>query len=87
MKSDIAKRFDDETILDTGIQDDEILYQIEAQYGKSTYGTVKYTKNEMHWIGYLYRYFSYTHYMSSSQVYKLVKPKEYTGTLSALPYP
>lgn len=38
----------------------------------------------MYWIGYLYRYFSYTYDYSSSKVYKIVKPKELRGLF--LPY-
>ena len=30
----------------------------------------------MYWIGYVYRYYSYTYEMSSAQVYRIVKPKE-----------
>ena len=43
---------------------------------ESKYGSVKYSPNEMYWIGYIYRYFSYTYEKSSSQVYKIIKPKE-----------
>ena len=38
----------------------------------------------MYWIGYLYRYFSYTYELSSITVYKIVKPKEFRGLF--LPY-
>lgn len=38
----------------------------------------------MYWIGYLYRYFSYTYELSSIRVYKIVKPKEFRGLF--LPY-
>ena len=57
---------------------------IEEEYGASKYGSVKYNLNELYWIGYLYRYFSYTYNMSSIQVYKIVKPKELRGLY--LPY-
>ena len=39
-------------------------------------GDILQTNNEMYWIGYIYRYFSYTYEKSSSQVYKIIKPKE-----------
>ena len=48
------------------------------------YGSVKYTKNELYWIGYIYRYYSYTYELTSRQVYKKVKPKELRGLF--LPY-
>ena len=38
----------------------------------------------MFWIGYIYRYFSYTYKKTSKQVYKIIKPKELRGLF--LPY-
>ena len=70
--------------MQTNIQAKDILNMIEEEYGASTYGSVKYNLNELYWIGYLYRYFSYTYNMSSIQVYKIVKPKELRGLY--LPY-
>lgn len=76
MKSNIAKRMDDESILESNLQANDILQLVDEEYGVSHYGTVKYTHNEMYWIGYLYRYFAFTYELSSVQVYKIVKPKE-----------
>lgn len=70
--------------MQTNIQAKDILNMIEEEYGASKYGSVKYNLNELYWIGYLYRYFSYTYNMSSIQVYKIVKPKELRGLY--LPY-
>ena len=36
------------------------LQEIENQFGKSNYGKVKFSKDTLFWIGYLYRYISYT---------------------------
>lgn len=76
MRSLIARRMDDGSILETNIQPNDILDLINEEYGISSYGSVKYTKNELYWIGYVYRYFAYTYDKSSYQVYKIVKPKE-----------
>ena len=76
MNSQIAKSLDSRDILQMNVQPKDILDRIEEQYGASEYGSVKYTANELYWIGYIYRYFSYTYDMSSVQVYKIVKPKE-----------
>lgn len=84
MNSKISKSIDSCEILQTNIQAKDILERIEDQYGKSNYGSIKYTKNELYWIGYIYRYFSYTYEKSSVQVYKIVKPKELRGLF--LPY-
>ena len=84
MKSEIAKRLDNESILESNIQANDILELINEEYGISNYGSVKYSRNEIYWIGYIYRYFAYTYEMSSIQVYKIVKPKELRGLF--LPY-
>ena len=60
MKSKIAKQLDDESILEQNIQAKDILDLINEEYGVSDYGSVKYNRNEIYWIGYLYRYFSFT---------------------------
>ena len=84
MKSKIAKRFDNESILESNIQANDILELIDEEYGISNYGSVKYTRNEMFWIGYIYRYFAFTYNMTSAHIYKIVKPKELRDLL--LPY-
>lgn len=76
MNSQISKSIDSCEILQTNMQAKDILERIEEQYGKSNYGSKRYTKNELYWIGYIYRYFSYTYEKSSVQIYKIVKPKE-----------
>ena len=84
MKSEIAKRFDNESVLESNIQANDVLELVIEQYGASDYGSVKYTRNEIYWIGYIYRYFAFTYELTSAQVYKIVKPKELRGVF--LPY-
>ena len=84
MNSQISKSIDICEILQTNMQAKDILERIEEQYGKSNYGSKRYTKNELYWIGYIYRYFSYTYEKSSVQIYKIVKPKELRALF--LPY-
>ncbi len=76
MNSQIAKTLDNGNILETNIQARDLLDRVEEQYGPSNYGKIKYSTDELYWIGYIYRYFSYTYDKSSLQVYKIVKPKE-----------
>lgn len=83
MNSDIAKKMDNGQILQLNLHENDILSLIEEQYGKSEYGSIKYTHNEMFWIGYLYRYFCCTYDLSSLQVYKIIKPKELRGLFLA----
>ena len=84
MNSKVVKMIDNGSILQMNIQPKEIIERVEEEYKKSNYGSVKYTKNEMYWIGYLYRYFSYTYELPSTRVYKIVKPQELRGLF--LPY-
>lgn len=84
MRSEIAKKFDNESILESNLQSNDILDLINEEYGVSNYGSVKYSKNEIYWIGYVYRYFAFTYEIISAQVYKIVKPKELRGLF--LPY-
>lgn len=84
MNSSIARQFDDTSILQTNLQANDLFERIEEEYGKTDYGSVKYTENELYWIGYIYRYYSYTYARSSVQVYKTIKPKELRSLF--LPY-
>ena len=84
LKSKIAIRLDNQSILDSNIQANDILTLVDEEYGATDYGSVKYTHNEMYWIGYIYRYFVITYELTSMQVYKIVKPKELKGLF--LPY-
>ena len=76
MNSKIGKSIDDGGILQTNMNDYDVVERVQEQYGESQYGSVKYTANELYWIGYIYRYYSYTYELSSIQVYKIIKPKE-----------
>ena len=67
-----------------GLYIDEILDLLNEEYGVSSYGSVKYTRNEMYWIGYVYRYFALAYDFSSSQIYRIVKPQELRNVF--LPY-
>lgn len=84
MNSEVAKRLDNMTILQSNMQAADFLALIDEEYGRSEYGSVKYSQNELYWIGYIYRYYAYTYDKTSRQVYKTVKPKELRGLF--LPY-
>ena len=86
MKSKIAKRLDNGSVLESNIQANDILQFVDEEYGVSDYGTVKYTRNEMYWIGYIYRYFAIICELTSVQVYKIIKPKELRGFISSISY-
>ncbi len=84
MNSDVAKQLDNLSVLQSNTQATDVLKLVDEEYGKSRYGSDKYSPNELYWIGYIYRYFAYTYDKTSKQVYKVVKPKELRGLF--LPY-
>jgi hypothetical protein len=84
MNSKTALLMDHKDILQMNMQSRDIIERIEEEYGYSNYGSVIYTKNELYWIGYIYRYYAYAYQLSSLQVYKTIKPKELRGLF--LPY-
>ena len=83
MYSDVARRMDGEGFLFETTGQIDVINEIDAQFGKSDYGKIKYDKEELYWMGYLYRYWSYTREVSSKKLYKMIKP----GELKKLYYP
>lgn len=76
MNSDIVKLMDDSSFLQLNLDKKDLLDRINEEYGISEYGKVKYKKNELYWIGYIYRYYTYTYEISSRRAYKNIKPDE-----------
>ena len=76
MNSKVVKKFDSTQILVDTLTLTDVLEELNNEYGNTSYGSVKYSKSELYWIGHLYRYFCYTYEMSSKQIYKIIKPKE-----------
>ena len=76
LNSNLAKRMDNGGFLFESLTITDALDEINQQYGESTYGKEKYTVEQMHWIGYIYRYWSYTYELTSKQIYKKIKPEQ-----------
>lgn len=76
MYSDVARRMDSDGFLFEATDIASAIAEIEAQFGKSEYGKIRYSENELYWIGYLYRYWAYTRERSSKSIYKIIKPEE-----------
>ena len=76
MMSRLAERMDHAGMLidSTGITD--AIRELEDEYGASAYGTVKYSAEELHWIGFIYRYWAYISGLSSRKVYRKIKPAQ-----------
>jgi hypothetical protein len=76
MNSKLALRFDLHSILFETSTTEDAFNEIEEEYGPSSYGKVKFSSEELHWIGYIYRYWSYTEDLSSKALYRKIKPDE-----------
>ena len=70
MNSQVAARMDHRGFLLEASDAVSILNEVEAQYGPTSYGKERYGREELYWLGYLYRYWAYTYEKSSKQVYK-----------------
>lgn len=53
------RRMDKDGFLFDAIDVTDALREIEYQFGTSDYGTVKFGEEELYWMGYIYRYWSY----------------------------
>lgn len=76
MNSNLAKRMDSVGFLFDSLAVSDAIDEVEDQYGASTYGAEKFSIEEMHWIGYIYRYWAYVSGKTSKQLYKIVKPEQ-----------
>ena len=76
MYSEVAVRMDGEGFLFESETQEDVFDEIEAEFGKSEYGRIKYDGEELYWIGYMYRYWCYTRRISSKALYKMIKPEE-----------
>ena len=60
LHSDFVKKMDLNDTTSLTLDVNEGIDSIQNQFGDSDYGKIKYSKNAMFWIGYMYRYISYT---------------------------
>ena len=74
--SSIAKSFDEKVFLYRSDSMEEIFNIIDEEFGESQYGEIKYSPDQMFWIGYIYRCICIKYNLSSKSVYKLFNAKE-----------
>lgn len=60
MKSTLVKELDRNESALVSLDVNEGIESIIEEYGESNYGKIKFSNNSMYWIGYMYRYISYT---------------------------
>lgn len=76
MHSNLSKSFDDYSFLVTSLDINDCFSEIENEYGCSSYGKMKYSKNEMFWIGYIYRALAIIYKLTSRKIYSLFSAKD-----------
>ncbi len=74
MKSNLFERLDEGNSALLSLETKEGFEGLENEYGPSEYGTIRFSKAELHWIGWIYRYIAYTRCVSSRRLYSLIKP-------------
>ena len=76
MNSKFVSRMDNLTFINESMTIEEIFEELDIEYGKTSYGKIKFSINEMYWIGYIYRYLSYVYQIDSKNAYKIIKGTE-----------
>ena len=71
MNSDYAARMDRPGFLDRPTDVEEAFDSLDEQYGKSRYGSEHYSGDELYWIGYIYRYWTYVYGITSKAAYRI----------------
>ena len=76
MMSKYVKVFDEFDYLFMSCNLEDTFDELDEEYGKSTYGKIKYSQDEMYWIGYIYRVIAIKFNLTSKQIFKLFKASE-----------
>lgn len=79
MKSDVARRLDAGGFLFEATSVEDAIAEVEETYRGKQYGTKKYTREEMHWMGYFYRCWCCLTGDSSRTVYSTIGARELRG--------
>ena len=76
LHSDLLKKMDTNDVTSLSLDVNEGMESIQNQFGESDYGKNKYSKSAMFWIGYIYRYISYTRGVTTKFVMRLFPYKQ-----------
>lgn len=72
--SDLLRRIDKNNSALLTLDPIEGLESIKEQFGDTKYGSVKKNKEALFWVGYFYRYISYTRSISTRILMKIIEP-------------
>lgn len=76
LHSKYVKKLDTNDLSALSLDVKEGIDNIQNQFGDSDYGKTKYSKSALFWIGYMYRYISYTREVTTKFVMKLFPHKQ-----------
>ena len=76
LHSDLLKKLDTNNSSYLSLDVSDGINSILEQFGNSDYGKVKYSKSALFWMGYMYRYISYTREQSTKFIMKLFNYKQ-----------
>lgn len=82
MYSNLSKRIDSSSFLLESLDVNAALAELKTNNSFNR-GSIIYPSYVMKWIGYIYRYFSFTCDFSSKKVFTIIKPKELYGLYEA----
>ena len=76
LHSDFLEKMDTNDVTALSLDVNEGIDNIQNQFGESDYGKNKYSKSAMFWMGYMYRYLSYTRGVTTKFLMGLVPYKQ-----------
>lgn len=76
LHSDLLKKLDENNPFALSLDVNEGISSIIEQFGPSRYGKIKYSKSALFWIGYMYRYISYTREITTGLAMSLFAYKQ-----------
>lgn len=76
LHSDLLMKLDTNNPSALSLDTNEGIKSILEQFGDSDYGKLKYSKSALFWIGYIYRYISYTREKSTRFLFKIFDYKQ-----------
>lgn len=76
LHSNLLNKLDANNLATLSLDENEGINCILEQFGDSNYGKLKYSKNSLFWIGYMYRYISYTREQSTKFIMKIFNYKQ-----------
>ena len=76
MNSRFVSRMDNLAFINESMTIEGVFEEINGEYGQSHYGKIKFSMDEMYWIGYINRYLSYVYQIDSKNAYRIIKGNE-----------